>query len=91
ARFVLSGQTVFSSGSKETPNRFPLRSFYNNLTTTLRKMDENELEELLCWWDDKVFGANDDSYGEDDDSDVGPEGPSVFEQMKEQAKAKQKN
>ncbi|RDB17803.1 hypothetical protein Hypma_000675 [Hypsizygus marmoreus] len=85
ARFVLSDQQTFAAGDKTTPNRFPFRSFYNNLISVMRAMDEEDLEDLLIW---TIFGGT--SNSDDEVSDGDEDGTSILRQMKEQAaRAKQ--
>jgi hypothetical protein len=52
-RFVFSDQAIFSKGG--SPGRFPYRDFYYQLIKTMRSMGEEELKDLLTWWNEYVF------------------------------------
>ncbi|KAF8879129.1 hypothetical protein BD779DRAFT_1676524 [Infundibulicybe gibba] len=55
ARFVLSNQPTLTAGGKER-GRWPYEVFYQELVKTMTEMVEDELDELLYWWDETVFG-----------------------------------
>ncbi|KAK0458127.1 uncharacterized protein EV420DRAFT_1643468 [Desarmillaria tabescens] len=50
-RFTLSSQSVWSSNRE-----FDYRLFYHTLVDIMESMPEDELKDLLEWWDEKIFG-----------------------------------
>lgn len=50
-RFALSSQTVWNTASD-----FDYSTFYYTIVDTLEDMEEEELDELLTWWNEKFFG-----------------------------------
>ncbi|KAJ7579374.1 hypothetical protein C8J56DRAFT_938499 [Mycena floridula] len=55
-RFVLSSQTSFSSGASNNGD-FASESFYNLIKQTFNMMDEDDQEELLQWWNERLYAG----------------------------------
>ena len=53
-RFVISDQSVLSQGGS-TKGCWPYKEFYNALVATMKNMEEEDLGDLLAWWQEYVF------------------------------------
>ncbi|KIM42574.1 hypothetical protein M413DRAFT_10120 [Hebeloma cylindrosporum] len=67
-RFVISDQSVLSQGGS-TKGRWAYKEFYNALIGAMKDMEEDDLGDLLGWWQDIVFGGVEEEP-EDQDPDV---------------------
>ncbi|KAG1810273.1 uncharacterized protein HD556DRAFT_1435985 [Suillus plorans] len=63
-RFVLSDQPTFSAGG--TSGHWPYRTFYRTLLEVVSIMDSHEREDLLNWWNDKIYADFADLEEEND-------------------------
>jgi hypothetical protein len=52
-RFALSSQVTFQAGGSN--GNWPLRSFYRKIVSVGDLMPEDDLKELLGWWDEYVL------------------------------------
>lgn len=52
-RFVLSDQPTFSAGGSS--GHWPYRTFYRTLLEVVSVMNPHEREDLLNWWNDKIY------------------------------------
>ncbi|KAF8900735.1 hypothetical protein CPB84DRAFT_1847184 [Gymnopilus junonius] len=80
-RFVLSGQSTMSRGAR-TKGKWPYKDFYNELVQTMQGMDTDDLEDLMGWWQDTIFGGYDDENDDEDNRS------SMAARMRAQAKEK---
>ncbi|KAF8955982.1 hypothetical protein BDZ97DRAFT_2080158 [Flammula alnicola] len=78
-RFVISDQSVLSQGGS-TKGRWPYKDFYDALVGAMKDMEEDDLADLLAWWQDTVFGGL-EAESEDDDASA----TSVAARMRAQA------
>ena len=53
-RFVISDQSVLSQG-RSTKGRWPYKEFYDALVGTMKDMEEDDLGDLLGWWQEYVI------------------------------------
>ncbi|KAF8965639.1 hypothetical protein BDZ97DRAFT_2057933 [Flammula alnicola] len=82
-RFVLSDQSTLNAGSQEK-GRWPYSKFYTALIKTMEEMVEEDLDDLLGWWNDTVFGDIDET----DDEDDAEQATNMASMMRAQAKEK---
>jgi len=53
-RFVLSDQPTFTAGGSD-PGQWPFRKFYCTILEVIDAMEECDREDLLNWWNEKIF------------------------------------
>ncbi|KAF8157833.1 hypothetical protein B0H34DRAFT_706322 [Crassisporium funariophilum] len=78
-RFVISDQSVLSQGGSGK-GRWPYKEFYDALVNAMKDMEDDDLADLLDWWQDTVFGGLEEE-AEDEDHGV----TSVAARMRAQA------